>query len=124
MQRSSAGAANPGRSDTQLARAHRVTEPFDAPYDDVFMVESEIASRVAQALKVVLGDTARRRLAERPTASLAAYDAYLRGEAVSEGHGMVIGASPRPRGLGRETPDSPAASGPHSDSTCDTGGRR
>jgi serine/threonine-protein kinase len=55
--------------------------PFDAALTDVFKVQSEIAERVAQELNVALGDSTRRELAAAPTQSLAAYDAYLRGNA-------------------------------------------
>jgi serine/threonine-protein kinase len=60
-------------------------EPFDAALTDVFGVQTEIAGRVVQALGVALGAGERRRLAERPTDNLAAYDAYLKGEEVSRG---------------------------------------
>jgi serine/threonine protein kinase/Tfp pilus assembly protein PilF len=66
--------------------------PFDAALTDVFQVQADIAGRVAQALNVVLGDSVRRRLAKRPTQSLAAYDAFLRGEAASQG--MTAGDPP------------------------------
>jgi eukaryotic-like serine/threonine-protein kinase len=52
---------------------------FDAAISDVFQVQADIASQVAGALDVVLGDSARRSLAERPTENVDAYDAYLRG---------------------------------------------
>ena len=55
----------------------------------VFQVYADIGSRVAQALNVALGDSARRQLAERPTQNLAAYDAYLKGEEVSQGLGAI-----------------------------------
>jgi serine/threonine-protein kinase len=58
--------------------------PFDAALTDVFQVQADIATRVAQALDVALGDSTRQQLAEQPTQSLAAYDAYLRGEEVSQ----------------------------------------
>jgi serine/threonine-protein kinase len=64
-------------------------EPFDAPYTDVFTVQAEIAGRVARTLNVVLSDSIRQHLAEKPTSSLAAYDAYLKGEEVS--HGLASG---------------------------------
>lgn len=54
-------------------------DAFDADLSDVFAVQSRIATQVAQALEVALGATQRARLEERPTASLAAYDAYLQG---------------------------------------------
>jgi serine/threonine-protein kinase len=57
--------------------------PFDAPYQSVFAVQADIAARVAQALQLALGDSARQKLAEPLTLNLAAYDAYLRGEDIS-----------------------------------------
>ena len=60
-------------------------QPFDAELSDVFAVQAEIAGRVAGALNVALGEGDRRTLARRPTADLAAYDAYLRGEQISGG---------------------------------------
>jgi eukaryotic-like serine/threonine-protein kinase len=58
-------------------------QPFDASLTDVFAVQADIAGRVAEALGVALGAGERQALAKRPTASLAAYDAYLRGEETS-----------------------------------------
>ena len=59
----------------------RWQDSFDAVVEDVFRVQGEIATRVAGALKVTLGGQEQRRLAMRPTTNLAAYDAYLHGEA-------------------------------------------
>ncbi len=59
-------------------------QSFDAQLTNVFQVQADIASRVAQSLDVALGATAQQRLAERPTTNVAAYDAFLRGEAVFE----------------------------------------
>jgi len=56
-------------------------QPFDASLTDVFQVQADIAGRVAEALNVALGASAREKLAERPTENLAAYDAFLKGEA-------------------------------------------
>ena len=61
----------------------RWQQPFDATISDVFQVQSDIASRVAQALDLALGETERRTIAAPPTANLAAYDAFLRGEELS-----------------------------------------
>jgi len=58
---------------------------FDASLTDVFQVQADIATKVASALNVALGDSARHDLAARPTADLAAYDAFLKGEAASQG---------------------------------------
>ena len=63
----------------------RWQQPFDAALTDVFAVQTSIAGQVAQALNVALADSVRHELAERPTENLAAYDAYLRGEGVSNG---------------------------------------
>ena len=57
-------------------------QPFDAALTDVFEVQSDIASRVAQALGVALETGDVKRLSEKPTQSLAAYDAFLKGEEV------------------------------------------
>jgi eukaryotic-like serine/threonine-protein kinase len=56
-------------------------QPFDAALTDVFKVQADVAGQVAQALDVALGGRQQEVLAERPTASLAAYDAYLKGKA-------------------------------------------
>ncbi|HXS23245.1 MAG TPA: protein kinase [Gemmatimonadales bacterium] len=66
-------------------------QPFDATMTDVFQVQADIASRVAQALDVALGATARETLGERPTKNLAAYDAFLKG---NEAAGGLITATP------------------------------
>jgi DNA-binding SARP family transcriptional activator/TolB-like protein/Flp pilus assembly protein TadD len=63
----------------------RWQQPFDAALTDVFAVQADIATKVADALGVVLGDSARRRLAMKPTESLAAYDEFLKGEEASQG---------------------------------------
>ena len=62
----------------------RWQQAFDTQMDDVFQVQADIASRVAQALDVALGSASRQQLSERPTANLAAYDAFLRGEQESQ----------------------------------------
>ena len=56
----------------------RWQQPFDAALTDVFQTQADIAARVAEALGVTLGDSARGLLAARPTKDLGAYDAYLR----------------------------------------------
>jgi serine/threonine-protein kinase len=60
-------------------------QPFDSALTDVFQVQSEIATRAAQSLGVGLGTGEEKRLSERPTLSLAAYDAFLKGEEASKG---------------------------------------
>jgi tetratricopeptide (TPR) repeat protein len=63
-------------------------QPFDASLTDVFQVQGDIAGRVADALNLAMGSTQRETLKEKPTANLAAYDAYLKGEAASQGIGV------------------------------------
>jgi len=59
-------------------------QPFDASLTDVFQVQADIAMKVASALNAALGDSVRHELAAKPTENLAAYDAYLKGEAASQ----------------------------------------
>jgi TolB-like protein/Flp pilus assembly protein TadD len=66
------------------APASRWQQPFDAALTDVFHVQADIAGRVAQALHLALDSGERQQLEHRPTASLAAYDAYLKGEAAAQ----------------------------------------
>jgi serine/threonine protein kinase/tetratricopeptide (TPR) repeat protein len=65
-------------------------QPFDAAMSDVFQVQGEIAERVAQTLGVALGSEAREQLEEKATQNLAAYDAYMQGEA----SGVLADADP------------------------------
>jgi serine/threonine-protein kinase len=68
---------------------------FDASLTDVFQVQADIASKVAGALDVALADSARREIAARPTTSLSAYDAFLKGEAASQSMSVADPASLR-----------------------------
>jgi eukaryotic-like serine/threonine-protein kinase len=67
------------------APVSRWQQPFDAAITDVFQVQSDIASRVAQALGGALAAGAEKRLSEKPTQNLAAYDAFLKGEEAAKG---------------------------------------
>src|SRR2546427_10749339 len=58
---------------------------FDAPLTDVFEMQTNIAGKVAHELQLPLTPAAQQALAQRPTASLTAYDAFLKGEAASQG---------------------------------------
>ncbi len=73
------------------APTSRWQQPFDASLIDVFQVQSDIATRVAQALGLALGAGDARRLSERPTGNLEAYDAFLRGEEAESREGVGIG---------------------------------
>ena len=46
-------------------------------------------TRVAQALGATLGSGERKALEEKPTRNLAAYDAYLKGEEISNGLAVI-----------------------------------
>jgi serine/threonine-protein kinase len=82
--------ARPG----QAARS-RWGEQFDASLTDVFQVQGDIATKVADALGVALADSTQRELTTRPTENLAAYDEFLKGEAASQAMGVSDPASMR-----------------------------
>jgi TolB-like protein/tetratricopeptide (TPR) repeat protein len=63
-------------------------QPFEGVLTDVFQVQSDIATRVAQELGVALGAGDEKRLLEKPTQNLAAYDAFLKGEEASKSMGV------------------------------------
>jgi TolB-like protein/Flp pilus assembly protein TadD len=63
--------------------ASKWQQPFDAALTDVFQVQSDIASKVAGALGLALGEGQRAQLSEKPTQNLAAYDAFLKGDEAS-----------------------------------------
>jgi len=63
----------------------RWQEAYEADLSDVFRVQGEIATKVAQSLEVALSGKDRGRLTARPTTNLAAYDAYLKGQEIQKG---------------------------------------
>ncbi|MDQ6892679.1 MAG: hypothetical protein M3167_08370 [Acidobacteriota bacterium] len=64
------------------APTSRWQQPFDVAPTDVFQVQSDIATRVAEKLGVALGAVEEKRLSEKPTQNLAAYDSFLKGEEI------------------------------------------
>jgi TolB-like protein/tetratricopeptide (TPR) repeat protein len=58
-------------------------EQFDAGITDVFEVQAEIAGKVVSALDVALADSVRQELVSKPTQNVAAYDLFLKGEALT-----------------------------------------
>ena len=56
------------------------SERYDREMKDVFEVQDEIASKIAQALRVTLSPQEQEALAAKPTDNLQAYDLYLRGK--------------------------------------------
>jgi TolB-like protein len=75
------------------APASKWQQPFDAALTDVFQVQADIAGRVAEALNLTLGAAQRQTLKAKPTASLPAYDAYLKGEAAAAQFTRIDGPS-------------------------------
>ena len=73
----------------------RWSDQFDASLTDVFQVQGDIATKVADALGVALADSTQRELTARPTENLAAYDEFLKGEAASQAMSVSDPASLR-----------------------------
>jgi non-specific serine/threonine protein kinase len=66
-------------------------DAFDATLADVFQVQANIATRVANALDVKLSADDQHALERRPTENLAAYDAFLQAEQlIREGVGSGV----------------------------------
>jgi serine/threonine-protein kinase len=58
-------------------------QSFDTKIDDVFEVQSQIATRVAGALGVAIGGSEGQQVAQRPTDNVEAYQLFLRSRAIS-----------------------------------------
>jgi serine/threonine protein kinase/tetratricopeptide (TPR) repeat protein len=56
------------------------SERYDREMKDVFEVQDEIASKIAQALRITLSPQEQKAIAAKPTDNLQAYDLYLRGK--------------------------------------------
>jgi TolB-like protein len=80
-------AADQVHINVQLIRAatdeHLWAESYDRTLENIFGVEAEVATAVAEALKAMLTGAEQRELELKPTNNPAAYDAYLRGLAYS-----------------------------------------
>jgi TolB-like protein/Flp pilus assembly protein TadD len=61
---------------------HVWAESYNRKLDDVFGVEGEVASAIADQLNAKLSGTEQKAVTEKPTQNTAAYDAYLRGLAI------------------------------------------
>jgi tetratricopeptide (TPR) repeat protein len=59
--------------------AHLWTERYDRDLEDIFAIQTDVAERIVEALRVRLKPHERVRLAERPTESVEAYQWYLKG---------------------------------------------
>jgi len=71
------------RVNVQLIKAangsHLWAETFDRKLTDIFAVESDIATAIAETLRVRLTGAERQQLAKRPTENLRAFQYYLQG---------------------------------------------
>jgi TolB-like protein/Tfp pilus assembly protein PilF len=80
--------ANAVHVNVQLIRVatdeHLWAESYNRKLDDIFGVEGEVAGAIAEQLNAKLSGTEKQELAARPTNNPEAYDAYLRGLALSE----------------------------------------
>src|SRR5262245_49810117 len=78
--------ANAVHVNVQLIRAataeHLWAESYNRTLDDVFGVEGEVASAIADQLNAKLSGAEQKTVAEKPTQNAAAYDAYLRAVAI------------------------------------------
>ena len=75
--------ANAVHINVQLIHAatdeHVWAESYNRKFDDVFGVEGEVASAIADQLNAKLTGAEQEAIADKPTQNTAAYDAYLRG---------------------------------------------
>jgi len=62
-----------------LSDAHLWAEIYDRKLTDIFAVESDIATTIAQTLQAKLTGSERTAIAKRPTANPEAYELYLKG---------------------------------------------
>ncbi len=64
---------------------HLWANSYDHEMSDIFAVESEVASMIAQQLNAKLTGSAQKIIAQKPTQIAAAYNAYLRGLGIEHG---------------------------------------
>jgi TolB-like protein/Flp pilus assembly protein TadD len=78
--------ANAVHVNVQMIRAatdeHVWAESYNRKLDDVFAVEGEVASAIADQLSLKLSGTEQKAVTAKPTENAAAYDAFLRGLAI------------------------------------------
>lgn len=63
----------------------RWTEGIETEINDVFKVQTDIATKVANQLNLTLGAATQQQLAIRPTQNIDAYQAYLKAEKITQG---------------------------------------
>ncbi|HEY2712748.1 MAG TPA: tetratricopeptide repeat protein [Chthoniobacterales bacterium] len=78
--------ANSTHINVQLIHAatdeHLWAESYNRRLDDVFGVEGEVATAIADQLKATLTGAEEKAVTEKPTQNVAAYEAYLRGVSI------------------------------------------
>lgn len=86
--------ANAVHVNVQLIRAatdeHLWAESYNRKLDDVFGVEGEVASAIADQLNAKLSGAEQKAVAEKPTQNAAAYDVYLRAIAIDDAATLEI----------------------------------
>jgi TolB-like protein/Tfp pilus assembly protein PilF/class 3 adenylate cyclase len=86
--------ANAVHVNVQLIRVanddHVWAESYNRKLDDVFGVEGEVASAIADQLNAKLSGAEQKAVAEKPTQNAAAYDAYLHGVALDDASTLEI----------------------------------
>jgi len=66
------------------------SERYDRQADDIFAIEDEIATAIAQKLRVSLAASADEPVVKRPTDNLAAYELYLKGRFFVNQRGAAV----------------------------------
>jgi TolB-like protein/class 3 adenylate cyclase/Tfp pilus assembly protein PilF len=93
--------ANAVHVNVQLIRAataeHLWAESYNRTLDDVFGVEGEVASAIADQLNAKLSGAEQKAVAEKPTQNATAYDAYLRAVAID--NAVTLDTTKRVAGL-------------------------
>ncbi len=59
---------------------HLWSQTYERELDDVFSIQSDMAKQIASVLQVTLGMDTRKRIEQRPTTDLEAYQLYLQGQ--------------------------------------------
>ena len=78
---------------------HLWAETYDREIKDVFAIQSEVAQRIATALKATLSPAEKKRIEQSPTQDLAAYDLYLKGRELYNRMACPAGFEPATYGL-------------------------
>ena len=58
---------------------HIWAETYDREMEDIFEIQSDVAKKIAEALKTKLTQTEQRLIEKKPTVNIAAYELYLKG---------------------------------------------